>query len=95
MHLPSRHNPCEPLDRRWLRAAYLFKSGHRPSPTYDDSWISQAIAFMSALAACSNDFERQELADAMPAIFGSTSSKSRNSRVGDAAAAGASGQQLL
>jgi hypothetical protein len=69
MYLSSSYNPCEPLNRRWLRADYLFKNSHRPSPKYDDSWVTQAIAFMSALAACSDDFAKQELAEAMPAIF--------------------------
>jgi hypothetical protein len=69
MYLPSRHNPCEPLDRRWLRADHLFKNSHRPSPEFDDSWVNQAIAFMSALAACSNDIDRQKLSEAMPAVF--------------------------
>ena len=69
MYLPCRYNPCEPLNRRWLRADYVIKNGCPISYQDDDVWVKRAVEFISCLAACSDDLDRQRLADAMPAIY--------------------------
>jgi hypothetical protein len=67
MYLPSRHDPCPPLDRRWLRAGYLVEHRLDPSPE-DDAWVRQAITFLSALTACPDEDARRRLGERMPAL---------------------------
>jgi hypothetical protein len=68
MHLPAPQNPLQPLDDRWLRAGYLAKQGQHPSPEHDDHWVEQAVQYLTALAACHDDADRQHLAAQMPAV---------------------------
>jgi hypothetical protein len=67
MYLPSRHDPCPPLDRRWLRAGYLAEHRLDPSPE-DDGWVRQAITFLFALTACPDEDARRRLGERMPAV---------------------------
>jgi len=69
MFLFSKHDPCPPRDRRWLRAGYLVEERLAPSPVCDDDWVVQAVAFRSALAACRDEADRLSLAGTMPALF--------------------------
>jgi hypothetical protein len=68
MFIATPHDPFEPPDRRWLRAGYLIESGQPPSPRHDDTWVGRAFAYRRALAACSDDEDRQRLAGGMPAV---------------------------
>jgi hypothetical protein len=68
MHLPSPQNPLQPLDIRWLRGVYLAEQGQHPSPEHDDHWVEQAVQYLTALAACHSDADRQHLAGQMPAV---------------------------
>jgi hypothetical protein len=68
MFLPSRHDPLQPLDRRWLRAGYLVECGQPPSPRHDDAWVGRAVAYRRALAACGDDEGRLRLAERLPAV---------------------------
>src|SRR5262249_21743159 len=67
MYLPSKHNPCPPLDRRWLRAGYLVEHRLDPSPE-DDRWVRQAITFLASQAACPDDDACHRLGERMPAV---------------------------
>jgi hypothetical protein len=68
MHLPSSTNPLQPLNHRWLCAGCLVEQGQHPSSRYDDSWVEQAVQYLTALATCRDDADRQHLAGQMPAI---------------------------
>jgi hypothetical protein len=67
MYLLSKHDPCPPLDRRWLRAGHLAEHRLDLSPE-DDGWVRQAVAFLSSLAACSDEAARHRLGERMPAV---------------------------
>jgi hypothetical protein len=68
MFLPSRHDPCPPLDRRWLRAGHLVERRLDPSPE-DDGWVRQAITFLSSLADCPDEAARRLLGERMPIVY--------------------------
>jgi len=67
MFLFSKHDPCPPLDRRWRRANYLVETRLDPLPE-DDSWVRQAITFLSSQTACSDEDARRRLAERTPAV---------------------------
>src|SRR5262245_23146483 len=69
MYLHSLHDPYQPLNRRWLRAAYLVERGQRPSPVHDDGWVERAVSFRAALGGCHDEADRLRLAEEQPAIF--------------------------
>ena len=61
-------NPNRPPNWRWMRAREILDAGGRPR-TITDNWLARTVRYRRAEAQCSDDAEREVLADRAPWFY--------------------------